>query len=202
MSPPDEPEMNEVETGEVETSEPETSEPRALTLPSGARQVHLTGFMGSGKSTVGRRLARRLLWNFLDLDGVVERHEGRSVARIFEEDGEDAFRAIEHFVLRQVVAKPATVVALGGGTLLDARNLELSREQAVLVWLRAPLAVLEPRCAGAAGDRPLWGTRDALEERYRERLPGYEAAAIVIDADDEPDDVAASIARALIDTGE
>ena len=66
-------------------------------------QVHLAGFMGSGKSTVGRLVARRLLWNFLDLDGVIERHEGRSVSRIFEESGARHFRDAERHVLRQVV---------------------------------------------------------------------------------------------------
>lgn len=173
------------------------SEPRSLTLPGGARQVHLAGFMGSGKSTVGRLLARRLLWNFLDLDGVVERHEGRSVARIFAEEGEAAFRAAEHFVLRQVVGKGSTVVALGGGTLLDDRNLALCREHALIVWLRSPLEVLEERCADDTDDRPLWGGREALERRYRERLPGYEAAQIVVDAAGEPETVAAAIQRAL-----
>ena len=63
------------------------STPLCVALPGGRSQIHLTGFMGSGKSTVGRLLARQLLWNFLDLDGVIERHEGRSVARIFDEPG-------------------------------------------------------------------------------------------------------------------
>ena len=64
-----------------------------VSIPGGRAQIHLAGFMGSGKSTVGRLLARQLLWNFLDLDGVVERHEGRSVTRIFSESGEAALGA-------------------------------------------------------------------------------------------------------------
>lgn len=168
------------------------------TLPGGRRQIHFTGFMGCGKSTVGKLLARRLLWNFLDLDGVVERHEGRAVARIFAEDGEEAFRAAERHVLRQVVSKPATVVALGGGTLIDAANRALSAEHAVVVWLRCPLDVLEARCAGEAALRPLWGDREALERRYAERLPGYESADLVVDAEGEPEAVVEGVVRSLL----
>ena len=156
--------------------------------------------MGSGKSTVGRLLARHLLWNFLDLDGVVERHEGRSVARIFAESGEAAFRDSERHVLRQVVSKPSTVVALGGGTLIDEGNQVLSRRHAALVWLRCPLEVLEARCAGdedLAAERPLWGERAALQQRYDERLSGYEAAEFVVDADDEAEAVAVAVLVAI-----
>jgi shikimate kinase len=173
-----------------------------VVLPSGRAQVHLTGFMGSGKSTVGRLLARRLLWNFLDLDGLIERHEGRTVAQIFAEDGEAGFRASEHHVLRQAVNKPATVVALGGGTLIDPRNRELSRCNAVLVWLRCPVEALEARCAGLAADRPLWGDHATLRQRYAERLPGYEAADIAVDATEAPDAVAATVHRALVEAAE
>lgn len=173
------------------------SEPARLALAGGRGQVHLTGFMGSGKSTVGKLLARRLTWNFLDLDGVIERHEGRSVAKIFADDGEAAFRAAESHVLRQVVAKPATVVALGGGALIDPANLEISRRHAVLVWLRCPLEVLEWRCAGVAEVRPLWGDFEALQRRYAERLPGYESAELIVDAEDEPGAVATAVYEAL-----
>ena len=173
------------------------SKPARLELPGGRTQVHLTGFMGSGKSTVGRLLARRLTWNFLDLDGVVERHEGRRVADIFAGGGEAAFRAAERQVLRQVVGKKATIVALGGGTLIDLANRELSRHHAVLVWLRCPLEVLEWRCAGVTTVRPLWGDFEVLQQRYGERLPGYESADLVIEAENEPGAVAAAVYEAL-----
>lgn len=177
-----------------------------VAIPGGRAQIHLAGFMGSGKSTVGRLLARHLLWNFLDLDGVVERHEGRSVARIFSESGEAAFRDSERHVLRQLVSKPSTVVALGGGTLIDADNQARSRRHAALVWLRCPLEVLEARCArhardaryeGPAAKRPLWGDLAALQQRYDERLPGYEAAEFVVDADDEAEAVALAVLEAI-----
>lgn len=169
------------------------SEPARLSRP----QVHLTGFMGSGKSTVGRLLARGLVWNFLDLDGVIERHEGRNVARIFAAGGQEAFRDAERHVLRQVVGKPQTVVALGGGTLIDPANRDLSRVHAVLVWLRCPLDVLEKRCGESDAARPLWGDRDALERRYAERLAGYESADLIVDATGDPAAVAEEVVAGL-----
>lgn len=167
-------------------------------LPGGRRQVHLTGFMGSGKSTVARLLARRLVWNFLDLDALVERHAGKPVTRLFEEVGEAAFRAAERHALRQAVQKPWTVLALGGGTLLDADNVELARRSAVVVWLRAPLDVLRRRCSDAseAGRRPLWSLDD-LEGLYRARQPGYRRAHLDVDASRSPEEVAAEIAGRL-----
>jgi shikimate kinase len=186
---------------------PETA-PAALDLPGGRRQIHLTGFMGAGKSTVGRLLARRLLWNFLDLDGIIERQEGRSVARIFAESGEEAFRELERAVLRQVVLKPSTVVALGGGTLIDPDSRALCAEKAVVAWLRAPLEVLQARCADAEGQtvasgaaeaakRPLWGDPEALHARFEERLAGYQTATIVLDATAEPEQVVDVVLAAL-----
>ena len=160
-------------------------------------QIHLAGFMGSGKSTVGRLLARRLLWNFLDLDGVVERHAGRSVAEIFESDGEEEFRAIESHVLRQIVSKPATVVALGGGTLIDPGNQAISRGNAVLVWLECPLDVLQARCGATDEARPLWGEREALQARFDERLPGYRAAELRVDARADAEEVADAVLAAI-----
>ena len=160
-------------------------------------QVHLAGFMGSGKSTVGRLVARRLLWNFLDLDGVIERHEGRSVSRIFEESGAQHFRDAERHVLRQVVLKPATVVALGGGTLINPESQALCRESAAVVWLRCPLEVLEKRLHDTATRRPLWGDREALQARFDERLAGYESAEFCVDADAPPDQVAECVVKLL-----
>lgn len=166
-------------------------------LAGDRRQVHLCGFMGSGKSTVGRLVARRLLWNFLDLDGMVERHEGSPVARIFEDSGEEHFRRCERHVLRQVVSKPATVVALGGGTLIDTANQDLCRQAAAVVWLRCPLEVIEARLQGAPEGRPLWAEGQALESRFEERLPGYESAEFCVDADAGPEKVAACIIAVL-----
>jgi len=184
-------------------------------LPDGCRQLHLTGFMGTGKSTVGRLLARRLVWNFLDLDAVVVRAAGRSIPEIFAEEGEEAFRRREHQALRQVVQKPRTVVALGGGTLIDRRNREICAASASLVWLDVPLEVARARLDGTgdgaeradgvggtseadgSAERPLWGDADELEDRLRERLPGYRTAGFRVSADAEPEAVADAVLGAL-----
>ncbi len=171
--------------------------PVRTSLPDGRPQVHLAGFMGSGKSTVGCLVARRLLWNFLDLDGVIERHEGRPVGRIFEQSGGRYFRQVEGHVLRQVVLKPATVVALGGGTLIDPDNQALCRERAAVVWLQCPLEVLEKRLHDAAATRPLWGDRETLQARFDERLAGYENVEYRVDADAAPEQVAKWIIEML-----
>ena len=172
--------------------------PVRIALAGGRAQVHLAGFMGSGKSTVGRLLARRLLWNFLDLDGIIERHEGRPVDGIFAAAGEPHFREIERHVLRQVVSKPATVIALGGGTLIDADNQALCRERAAVVWLQCPLEVLEQRLRDAAATRPLWGDGETLQARFDERCPGYENAEYRVDADATPDQVAERLMALLV----
>ena len=175
-------------------------------LADGKRQLHLTGFMGSGKSTVGRLLARRLVWNFLDLDAVIERHAGKSIPEIFAEDGETAFREAERHVLRQVVQKPCTVVALGGGTLLDASNRFVCTEVAIVVWLDCSLETIVERCGDSPtvkpGDwpqqeRPLWGSAVELGKRFEERLPGYRTAGIAVDASRAPEQVATAVLKEL-----
>ena len=156
----------------TEDSEPiadSLSPPDLLTpvdrLRDGKLQLHLLGFRGSGKSTVGKLVARRLLWNFLDLDTLVERAAGRSVAEIFaaaaneggraDSSGSDAeeeklfreaeFRRWEQHALRQAVQKPRTVLALGGGTPIDPDNREISGRAAVTVWLRCSFETLRTR---------------------------------------------------------
>ena len=174
------------------------SGPVRASLPDGRPQIHLAGFMGSGKSTVGRLVARRLLWNFLDLDGVIERHQGRPVSRIFAESGGSHFRKVERHVLRQVALKPATVVALGGGTLIDPDARALCRERAAVVWLQCPLDVIEKRLQDATTTRPLWGNgEEALQARFDERLAGYESAEYRVDAGATPEQVAERVVEVV-----
>lgn len=162
----------------------------------GRRQVHLLGFMGCGKSTVGRLLARRLVWSFLDLDALVERHAGRPIAMIFADQGESGFRAVESFVLRQAVQKPGAVVALGGGTVLDPTNRALCQRNAVTVWLRCTAGTLRRRLGPASAERPLWHPDD-LETRMSLREAAYRLADFVVDADGAADQVAELVLRAL-----
>src|SRR5262245_57732530 len=106
------------------------------------RNIILTGFMGSGKSTVGRRLAARLGWRFADLDRLVERRAGLPVAEIFRRRGERAFRRLEHRVIRSLRRKRGWVVAAGGGAPVYRPSRAALRAAGLRVWMRAPVGVL------------------------------------------------------------
>jgi len=177
---------------------PET-DPAGL-LPRGKRQLHLTGFMGSGKSTVGRRLARLLDWDFLDLDEAIAERAGKSVAGIFADEGEVVFRALEDQLLLEISAVATThaagrgvIVALGGGTLMEPENREVCAAIATIVWLSCPVELIEKRCAQGAGSRPLWGSTEELEQRLAERESGYRGADFSVDASGSPDEVAETV---------
>jgi shikimate kinase len=130
-----------------------------VTPPSPAaadgRHLVLVGMMGSGKTTVGSRLARRLERSFVDSDDQVERRTGRTVRQIFEQEGEPAFRAHESEALAEALAaeEPA-VIAAAGGTVLDPANRRRMREAGTVVWLRAAPSVLTDR-AQRGDHRPL-----------------------------------------------
>jgi shikimate kinase len=165
-------------------------------LPDGRRQVHLVGFMGSGKSTVARLVARHLVWNYLDLDALIERHDGRRIHEIFSADGEAGFRDIEHHVLRQAIQKPRTVVALGGGTPASRRNRGIMQASGVSVWLRCEFPICQAR-VGVDARRPLFTDPAAARRLFDERQPAYEASDLTVDATAPPDEVAAGVVAAL-----
>lgn len=152
-------------------------------MAEGASLV-LVGLMGSGKTTVGRRLAERLGWRFVDLDHVVA--GARSVAEVFEQEGEPAFRQKEAEALAAVLADAApAVVATGGGAVLDAGTRRRLAEQAT-VWLRGAPSALAARVGQGEG-RPLLAAGEVLATLERlagEREPLYhEVAGIVVDVD-------------------
>ncbi|HLK10666.1 MAG TPA: shikimate kinase [Candidatus Binatia bacterium] len=147
--------------------------------------IVLTGFMATGKSEVGRRLARALGRPFVDTDGLVEAAAGRSVAEVFARDGEAAFRAREREAVERACAVPDAVVATGGGTLLDPENRRRLTAGGLIICLTAaPEVVLER--AGDPASRPLLAnTNGARLERVRalmaERAPVYALAAHAVD---------------------
>jgi shikimate kinase len=172
-----------------------------------ATRVILTGFMGTGKTEVGRRLARTLGWPFMDTDAVIESAAGRSVAAIFAEEGEAGFRARERDAVAQACQLPAAVIAIGGGALLDAENRRLLIAAGPVVCLRAtPREIL--RRVGEARDRPLLngeGTASEAERLARieallaARAAVYALAAYAVDTDGRtPDQVAAAV-RAIVE---
>ena len=158
--------------------------------------ITLTGFMGSGKTTVGKVLADFLGCPFMDLDDLVVKKAGKSIPDIFAQDGEPAFREIEAQVLRKTVAKYAestAVLALGGGAVLAPASAALLHEKTVCIYLRATLETLLARLAGETAGRPLADA--SLADRLASREPIYEKTAhVIIDTDGlSPDEVADEI---------
>lgn len=147
--------------------------------------IYLVGFMGAGKSTIGRRLAQELGWTFADLDDDIESAEGRVISDIFEQDGEAAFRAIESAALarrlQRIQAGTPTVLALGGGAFAREVNRELLRENGFSIWLDCPLETLWDRVSLAA-HRPLARDRQRFSELYRTRRETYARADFRVDA--------------------
>ncbi len=160
--------------------------------------VCLTGFMGSGKSTVGRLLAAQLAWHFVDLDAEIERLTGLPISQIFEQKGEAVFRDIEHECLARILGSASDrdtrlVLALGGGTIAQPRNAAMLRESglspqgsgAVLIWLDCPMEDLLQRCV-LMGGRPLFRDEASFRKLYLERLPYYQQADYRVTSKGEP----------------
>ncbi len=163
-----------------------------------AEHLVLVGMMGAGKSTVGRLAARSLGVEFVDVDDEIERSHDMSIAELFSRRGEAGFRAVEEEELeRCVVRAPRSVVSVGGGAVLSARNRErLARSDVTVVWLRAGVDTLSARVGDGRG-RPLLAgdtadTAQRLAELSEVRDPLYaEVADAVVDVDDEPAEVVA-----------
>jgi len=163
------------------------------------RRIVLTGFMGSGKTTVGSLLARRLGWRFVDADDVIEAEAGCSIAEIFSREGEAAFRLRERATIAQLAGGDALVLALGGGAIEDAetRSLLSSMTEGRLVHLEVQLATTLARCRGTEHLRPILADQANLARRYERRLPLYRAAHVSIVVDSlTPDEVADAVLRA------
>jgi shikimate kinase len=157
------------------------------------RRIVLTGFMGAGKSTVGRMLAARLGWPFLDIDSVIAAEQDRTVAQIFAHHGEPHFRSLEAETVARVLASDhehsRAVVALGGGAIETeaVRNL-LLRPGAIVIFLSAPLDELLARCGGGAETpiRPLLAAAEPPQDRLARRLPHYRQAHLTVDTSGIP----------------
>jgi shikimate kinase len=153
----------------------------------GERSILLCGLMGAGKSSVGRALAERLGWRFVDTDALVEARAGSSVAQLFEREGEAGFRTREREVLRSLSAS-GCVIALGGGSVEAAENREILAAKGRLVWLDARPETLVERIGAGAG-RPLLAGLDARgrAERLRElaarRAAAYASAELRVATD-------------------
>ena len=147
------------------------------------RPIALAGFMGVGKTTIGRLLAERLARPFYDTDGYVEAATGRSVEDFFLKQQEPEFRQREADAVNDLVAKGAVVIALGGGALLNERSRSLLHERSMLVHLHVPWNELRQRVPSLMATRPLMRNRtiDEIHQLYLDRQATYRSAALRID---------------------
>lgn len=157
-----------------------------LEVPRPATFVSLTGFMGVGKSRIGRELARALMLHFIDLDRYIERRTGLSIPDIFRHLGEEAFRRMEKEAVRELVGKDYLVLALGGGTFVDPENRQalLHRGPVVALWA-SPETILE-RATRKPGERPLLQVENPLERirtLLQARTPIYREAHVHVSTD-------------------
>ena len=166
------------------------------------RPVVLVGLMGVGKSTVGRRLARRLGLPFVDSDAEIEDASGFTAGEMFERYGEQDFRDGERRLVARLVSGEVRVIATGGGVFVDPRTRQLLNERAITIWLDAPVDVLAER-TGRRDTRPLLRNADpkaTLERLSEERRPSYAEAHIhVRSGNGAHREVVDSIVRALED---
>lgn len=153
-----------------------------------ADKIYLVGFMGAGKSTLARALAKRLDWRAEDIDERIERAERRDIPSIFRQHGEPYFRALERASLIELLEVRGAVVATGGGTFEDPRNRELMLRDGVVIWLDVPFSTILDRVP-LDGRRPLAADRGTLEALYNQRLAAYRLAPVRVDASRGPVDL-------------
>jgi shikimate kinase len=154
----------------------------------GVCAVFLVGFMASGKSTVGQELARRLNWDFVDLDARIESRERQTIPEIFRDGGESGFRLAETSALRDLLTGSMphnSVVALGGGAFVQERNRELLR-QWPSVFLEAPVSELWQRSLADGIERPLREDPEQFAQLYAQRLPFYRQATVIVQTAGKP----------------
>jgi shikimate kinase len=166
-----------------------------------ARTLHnlaLVGFMGTGKSTIGRIAAELMQFTFVDTDALIEARLGRTISQVFEQEGEAAFRQYEKSAVQELAREQRLVIATGGGLVMDPSNLASLKDHALVIWLCAtPEAIWER--VRAQTHRPLLQTPDPLakiREMLAARTPSYREADVYIDSGLRPPrEVAAQIAH-------
>jgi shikimate kinase len=163
--------------------------------------IYLIGFMGSGKSTAGRKMASLLHWNYSDIDRLVEEREGCSVSELFARRGENYFREAESEVLRSLSNRSRTIVACGGGTPCSPANIEVMKSTGVVVYLKLTAQELTERLQKSRTVRPL--IHDAgsdemkmkVENLLESRTCWYEMADLTVDGmNDTIEEITARVA--------
>ena len=159
-------------------------------------KIYLVGFMGAGKTTVGRELAARLDVPFFDLDELVEAAEKMSIKDIFSQHGEPHFRKRERDILRSTRHLKRAVIATGGGTFTFDDNIQFIQSEGISVYLSAPYSLLRGRIGDKAAERPLFRDDSAAHELYGNRVRYYRMSDITIDMRD--DETPAEIVERLV----
>lgn len=159
-------------------------------------KVYLIGFMGAGKTTVGRELAQRLEVPFFDLDEMVEASEKMSIKEIFAERGEPYFRRRERDLLHSSQYLENAVIATGGGTFTFEDNIQFIKTAGYSIYLSAPFTVLRGRISDKAAERPLFRDDLATLELYQYRLKYYKMSDLTVDV--RQDETSAEVAERLI----
>jgi shikimate kinase len=155
--------------------------------------IYLTGFMGSGKSTIGPILANTLGWDFVDLDKLIEQKAEKSIKKIFEDQGELWFRQLERNLLKEISGKENQIVSLGGGTIADDENLKILKATGKIVYLKVSNESLFERLRFKR-DRPLFlkengislsdkEMKEKIENLMKQRYSYYEQADLIINAE-------------------
>jgi len=168
------------------------------------KQIYLIGFMGAGKTTVGKLLAEKLNQPFVDIDDVIEKKTDLAVPMIFEKFGEEYFRKLETDILQRIAKYPGNVIATGGGIILNAGNRKILKNTGITIYLKWHPSVLYQRIKNST-HRPLLKSINEsqlvqqIETMLQQRQPFYEGAEIIIDANDgtAPHDIVASIIQQL-----
>ncbi|HEC23140.1 MAG TPA: shikimate kinase [Chloroflexi bacterium] len=145
------------------------------------RNIVLAGFMGVGKTTVGRIVAERLGMTFVETDALIEAADGRTIPQIFAQSGEAAFRELEATICRRVAEGSGQVIALGGGAILNEETRRLLAEGGLLICLTCDLEEIIRRVGGDGSGRPLFRDREAVARLLAGRLPVYNSLPVQMD---------------------
>ena len=156
--------------------------------------INLLGEQGSGKTTIGKKIADELSLDFFDSDEEIVKNEGREIREIFETDGEKYFRTIESNVIAELSKKQSSVISTGGGAVLDKKNIDRLHQNGFIVFIDRPIELLV-----STDDRPLSSNREELEKRYNERYGIYcDSADYIVKNDCEIEIVINKIKEAFL----
>jgi shikimate kinase len=162
------------------------------------RNIFLCGFMATGKSSVGKRLAAKINFEFIDMDAVIEAEAGKTIPQIFASQGEPVFRALESRLVERLAEKTGCVIAAGGGAIVNPHNLEIMKSCGVVITLTADVETILQRC-GSGEDRPMLQGGDRLvriRTLMEQRAPAYAQADIVLDTSSKSID---AVAQDIVD---